>query len=277
MRVGFIGTGNMGTILIESFIESGAVREQEVMITNRRLFKAKKLKERYPHIHLVQNAEEVAKWSDVLFICVKPFDFHPLLKQIHKFVTEDKCLVSITSSITVEQLETIVPCSCVRVIPSITNRAFSGASLLTFGSRTSPPWKAAITLLFKNISHPIEIDQPLTRVASDIISCGPAFISYCLQTFIQGAVSETGIDENVATKLTEEMLIGLGELIKKNIYTLPILQEKVCVKGGITGEGIKVLETYHFEKTFEKMFHATHLKYREELEKIKGQYDIHHE
>ncbi|WAA10355.1 late competence protein ComER [Fervidibacillus albus] len=274
MQLGFIGTGNMGTILIESLIESGAVRMQDVMITNRSERKAKRLKDRYPDVHLVHRAEEVAQASDIIFICVKPFDYHPLLQQIQPYVTEQKCVISITSSISVEQLESILPSTCVRAIPSITNRAFSGASLLTFGKHTSPPWKWTITLLFQNISRPIEIDEPLTRVASDIVSCGPAFFSYCLQSFIQAAVKETSIDEKMATELTEEMLVGLGELIKKKHYTLPILQEKVCVKGGITGEGMKVLETYQFHKGFEKMFRATDTKYQKELATIKGKYDM---
>ena len=42
--------------------------------------------------------------------------------------------------------------------------------------------------------------------------------------------------------MASEMIIGLGELLKQGHYTLPSLQEKVCVKGGITGEGIKVME-----------------------------------
>ena len=61
-------------------------------------------------------------------------------------------------------------------------------------------------------------------------------------TFIQAAVHETKIDVRNATILASEMLIGLGELLRKGYYTLPTLQEKVCVKGGITGEGINVLE-----------------------------------
>ena len=79
--------------------------------------------------------------------------------------------------------------------------------------------------------------------------------------------------KNKATILASEMLIGLGELLRKGYYTLPTLQEKVCVKGGITGEGIEVLEK-ELGNIFEHLFQATHLKFEDDLADIKKQYTI---
>ena len=67
------------------------------------------------------------------------------------------------------------------------------------------------------------------------------------------ACESTEIDRDTATILTEKMLIGLGDLLSKGNYTLPSLQEKVCVKGGITGEGIKVM-SLNIEETFATCF-----------------------
>ena len=118
----------------------------------------------------------------------------------------------------------------------------------------------------------MEIDEDNTRVASDIVSCGPAFC-YLLQKFIRASVKETGIDEGLATELASEMLIGMGALIEKNYYTLPALQEKVSVKGGITGEGINVLENHPIEEIFQNLFRATHKKFQEEVHEINKQYN----
>jgi competence protein ComER len=61
-------------------------------------------------------------------------------------------------------------------------------------------------------------------------------------------------------------------LLETNLYTLPTLQEKVCVKGGVTGEGIKVLEE-HVGEMFNKVFQQTHAKYDEDLEKVGYQFN----
>jgi competence protein ComER len=123
----------------------------------------------------------------------------------------------------------------------------------------------------EKISKPVQINEKITRVASDIVSCGPAFFSYLLQAFITAAVNETGIDNKTATIMASEMIVGLGELLKQGHYTLPSLQEKVCVKGGITGEGIKIMEK-ELGDVFEHLYQATHAKFREDLEKVELQF-----
>ncbi|PLT34633.1 late competence protein ComER [Bacillus sp. V5-8f] len=271
MKVGVIGTGNMGTILIEALVEADALHPSDLTITNRTLPKALALKDKYPEISVVDSGEKVAKESEAIFVCVKPLDFHKIIMDIEPYTNISKCVISITSPISVRQLESMLACSCARLIPSITNRALAGVSLLTFGERCSPEWVSILTNLAAQISIPVKVENDITRVASDIVSCGPAFFSYLARVFIEGACKTTNIEEQTAILLTEKMLIGLGELLKKEVYTLPTLQEKVCVKGGITGEGIKVLEA-EVRDMFEKLFLATHGKFHHELEKIEEQY-----
>lgn len=273
MRIGLIGTGNMGSILTQSLIESNAIPENQVFITNRTIEKAYLLQKQFPDIHVLDNALDVIKNSDLIFVCIKPLDIYPLLENLKAHISEEKCLVSITSPISTEQLESVVNCSCARAIPSITNRALSGVCLLSFGQNCKPEWKHQIIHLLNHIGKPVEIDNQITRVASDIVSCGPAFFSYMIQKFVQSAARETDIDEELAILLASEMLIGMSSLIEKRFYTLPTLQAKVSVKGGITGEGIKVLEKSELEETFNQLFRATHKKFRKELEKIGEQFD----
>jgi competence protein ComER len=273
LKIGIIGTGNMGRILAEALIDGNAVSPSSMIVTNRTLLKAAELKKAFPGITVEASAVEVVEQTDAIFVCVKPHDVYPLLQELESALTKDKCIISITSPISVAQLESAVPCSVARAIPSITNRALAGVSLVSYGARCSDTWKQELASLFNKISTPVEINSSITRVASDIVSCGPAFFSYLSQQFIQAAVKKTDIDYDTATKLTSEMLIGLGELLSKEFYTLPTLQEKVCVKGGITGEGIKVLES-ELGDIFEHLFEATHRKFEDDLNKTRDQFGI---
>ncbi|MCH1625005.1 late competence protein ComER [Fredinandcohnia quinoae] len=272
MNIGIIGTGNMGNILIEAFIESDAVPPSNFTITNRTIQKAETIKINYPTINVVSTGEEVVTSSDLIFICVKPLEIYPLLQRLSSCLSINKCIVSITSPVSVEQLESVVDCQVARVIPSITNRALSGVSLFTFGNSCTLQYREYLEDLFKQISTPVQIDNEITRVASDIVSCGPAFFSYLLQKFINGAVNETKISEEQATVLASEMIIGMGKLLEKEIFTLPTLQQKVCVKGGVTGEGIKALEE-NIGDLFEKMYQNTHSKYDEDIYEVNKQFN----
>ncbi|MEK4178373.1 late competence protein ComER [Aeribacillus sp. FSL K6-1121] len=272
MKIGFIGTGNMGRILIEAFCEAKVSTPSSLFITNRTIQKAYAIKRKYPEIHVCTSSIEVVHQSDFIFLCVKPLDIHPLLKELKTCLQEHQCLISITSPISVEQIESAVPCQVARVIPSITNRAKAGAALLTFGNRCSEHTRNIILSMFEKISKPILIENNITRVASDIVSCGPAFFSFLLQKFIEAAAAETDISKEDAVQLANEMMIGIGKLLESGYYTLPTLQEKVHVKGGVTGEGIKVLEN-ELGDMFHHLFQSTHAKFDEDLQKVRHQFD----
>ncbi|MFJ7746251.1 late competence protein ComER [Peribacillus sp. NPDC097295] len=270
-KIGVIGTGNMGTILIEAWLEANILKPADLIITNRTLSKAAALKEKHPGIHLASSASEIVQQADFIFLCVKPLQIHDLLQDIKHDIKKEQLLVSITSPVSVAQLEAEVAGPCARFIPSITNRVGSGVSLLSFSETCTHDMQKSLHDLASSISEPVIIENDITRVASDIVSCGPAFFSFLAQAFIEGAVDTTKIDKKTATTLTGNMLIGLGELLGKGIYTLPTLQEKVCVKGGITGEGIKVLEAETGEM-FHHLFQATHEKFAEDLEEVEKQF-----
>lgn len=57
----------------------------------------------------------------------------------------------------------------------------------------------------------------------------------------------------------------------KESIPLPTLQDKVCVKGGVTGEGIKALEV-GVQDMFHRLFQNTHEKFDEDLEAVAHQY-----
>ncbi|MCM3619135.1 late competence protein ComER [Sutcliffiella horikoshii] len=271
MKIGMIGTGNMGRILVESFVDSMAVPPENITITNRTIEKAFHLQSKYPELSVAETAEEVVNAADIIFLCVKPLDIHPLLSKINNKLTADKCVISITSPVSVSQLQTIINCQVARIIPSITNRALAGVTLVTFGENVRQEYRDFLLTICSKISTPIPIKENVTRVASDIVSCGPAFFSYILQRFIDGAVSETAISKEQATDLASQMIIGMGKLIEKDIYTLQTLQEKVCVKGGVTGEGIKVLEN-ELGDVFHHVIQKTHEKFDEDLMEVKKQF-----
>ena len=81
MKVGMIGTGNMGTILSEALLDGKAVSPSDLIVTNRTKEKAEKLKLSYKGITVVDSPQEVIKQSDLIFLCVKPHDIYSLIEK----------------------------------------------------------------------------------------------------------------------------------------------------------------------------------------------------
>ncbi|WCK53512.1 late competence protein ComER [Aneurinibacillus sp. Ricciae_BoGa-3] len=266
MQYAFIGTGNMGTILIESLIESGAIHPSQIIASNRTPEKLERLANKFTELKVSHN-KNAAREASILFLCVKPHDYPVVLDEISESLTPGKIVLSITSSIGPAMLERHSHAKAARIIPSITNSACSGASLITFGSRIDASDKQILLRLFSTISKPIEINEDITRISSDLVSCGPAFFSFLVQRYIDCAVKETNISKDQATSMITEMLIGLGKLLEEGRYTLPALQEKVCVPGGVTGIGLEVLDKTT-DQTFERLIEATHQKFKTDIEEV---------
>ncbi|MGP4071455.1 late competence protein ComER [Piscibacillus sp. B03] len=267
MKWGIVGTGNMGQVLLHALTSSQAVDQQDLFLYNRTFMKAYGLKRQYPNVHVVQTLDTIVSECDIIFLCAKPKEIVDISYKIKDEVNKNQCVISITSSVSVQHLESILPCSVTRMIPSITNRALSGVTLLTFSEHMNEDKKQTIWQTCKHFSTPVEIEEEHVRIASDIVSCGPAFLSYILEEMIQSAVDKTGLPKEQATTLVEKMVIGYGKLFKDHVYDFSSLKEKVMVKGGITGEGMVALED-SFINVFDHVFDATHDKFYTEKEHI---------
>lgn len=269
MKVGFIGTGSMGTILIEAFIESGALDPEQIMANNRTLHKVIRLAERYPGLSVARNAGEVASASNFIFICVKPHEYKKVIEDIQPCVIEEQIVVSITSPVLIKHLEDLLPCKIAKIIPSITNYALSGASLCMYSERMLPEDREKLESLLRNISTPHAIEEKYTRITSDLSSCGPAFLCYFVEQFVESAVEITGISRHEANKLVSDMMLGTARLLVDKQITPASLQEKVCVPGGITSEGLKLMEAY-MDGMFKQLIYTTHAKYNSDLTKVES-------
>jgi competence protein ComER len=273
MKVGFIGTGSMGKILIDAFLQTEALSAEQVIITNRTFSRAEQLATQYPGMIAVRTNEEVAAQSDLIFICVKPRDYKEVVEQIKANIHTTQIVISITSPVLISWLEHHLSGKIAKVIPSITNSACCGVTLTCYGARMTEEDICVVEELLKKISKPRNISEHFTRVSSDLSSCGPAFLALFLEKFIAAAVSQTEISEDEATTLASEMLYGTGKLLISGNFTPQSLRERVTVPGGITAAGLQILNL-DLEHTFEHLIEKTHAKYREEVAKLSKEFEI---
>jgi len=266
MIAGFIGTGSMGSILIEAFIHSGAFNPEQIIASNRTISKVELLAQTYAGLQVARSNREVVTQSDIIFICVKPGEFKKVIDEIKEDVLPSQMVISITSPVLIQHLESTLPAKISKIIPSITNYVLSGATLCIHGNRMQPEDQEWLENLLAHISSPIRVSENYTRISSDLSSCGPAFLANFLQSFINAAVEETGISREEATLLASEMTLGTGKLLTTGGFDPSTLQKRVSVPGGITAEGLRIMD-HELKGMFQQVVRATHAKYAEDLEK----------
>ncbi|MEX2461789.1 MAG: late competence protein ComER [Paenibacillaceae bacterium] len=267
MNVGFIGTGSMGSILIESLIHTGALRPDEIIASNRTSGKIDHLTEHFIGLRKASTNIEVVQHCEIIFLCIKPSDFKAVINEIKPFVQASQIVISITSPITIAYLEDQLSSKIAKIIPSITNYVLSGSTLCIYGERLLKEDMVHLEHLLKHISEPIRVAEQFTRISSDISSCGPAFFALILLKFIRAAVEETGFNYADANLLACEMLLGTGKLLTSGGFTPGELQKRVAVPGGITAEGLKLLDQ-KLDGVFNQLFQITHAKFIEDMTKV---------
>lgn len=267
MKVGFIGTGSMGSTIIEALIQSGALESSQLIASNRSRHKIQQLVAQYPGLQLASSNVETVQESDIVFICVKPSEFKTVLDEIAPFVKPELIAVSITSPVLISHLEQQLTCKIAKIIPSITNYVWSGASLCMYGSRILTEDRLLLEQLMMSISRPVQVPEQFTRITSDISSCGPAFIAFFVQKWVDAAVEVTGIERKDAERLASEMLLGTGKLLTEGGFTLEHLKQRVAVPGGITAEALRLLDD-ELDGVFQQLIQVTHAKYEEDLHKV---------
>ncbi|SFS86970.1 late competence protein ComER [Paenibacillus sp. BC26] len=268
MNVGFIGIGSMGSLLIDTFIGSGALKPSQITASNRTLAKAICLADRHPGLQAVPSNRDAVIDQDLIFLCIKPMEFKNVIDQIRDVIQPQQIVISITSPVMIEQLEESLPCKVAKVIPSITNYMCSGVSLCMYGNRMTDADKNRLNHLLSYISEPMPISEQHTRIVSDLSSCGPAIMSYLLQRFIDAAAEETNIPREEARIVASEMLLGTGQLLTSGGMSPEELQRRVAVPGGITAQALALLNR-ELDGVFNRLIRATHAKYNEDLERVK--------
>ncbi|MDF2720454.1 MAG: competence protein [Paenibacillus sp.] len=271
MKIGFIGTGSMGTVLIESFIRAGALLPSSIMASNRSADKVERLAVQYPGLIAACSNRQVAAACTTVFVCVRPLSFKAVIDEIKDCVSPETTIISITSPVLLKHLESALSCKVAKVIPSITNDVLGGALLCIYGKRMNEQDRESLEWMLGMVGNPVRVSESFTRAASDISSCGPAFLAFFIQKLVEAAVQVAGLPPEQATRLASEMVLGTGKLLTEGGFTPDSLRQRVAVPGGIIEAGLELMER-ELDTTFIRLLKATHAKYEEDVEKIEHQF-----
>ncbi|GMA49976.1 pyrroline-5-carboxylate reductase [Alicyclobacillus contaminans] len=237
MRIGVIGTGNIGGMLAKAFAECP---DTEVYVYNRTIGKAHALADAWQRIYVLPNEAAVADAVDVVFLCTKSGEGISILEDIGPRLSCRQYLVPTISTLPCSQLESCTDAGVAKVIPSIVQSVRSGILLVSHGPSLTPDQQVFLDHVFRRIATPFVVAEDQLRVASDLTSCGPAFIAYLLQLWAEAAERTGRLTRVQAEHLLTSTVVGLAQLLQSGV-TIQDIITKVCVPGGVTECGMTPL------------------------------------
>jgi pyrroline-5-carboxylate reductase len=257
IKVGFIGYGSMGSMIVQGFIRSGAISPEEMIISTKTRSKLDKIKSEFTKLNIANNNSEVAKSAKYVFICVKPLEVMNVVKEIRNFLTEESVIISIAGSVAMKYIENIADLKVIKLTPSLTSEVSEGVSLICHGQKVRIDEANYVESLLNNISVVKRIREEDFELAAELTSCAPGFFASILDEFVKSALRQnSGLCKEDVEDMVLHTFYGTAKvLIDKNMRFDDMIQ-RVATKGGITEEGVNIFSSC-LPDTFDKMFGAT--------------------
>lgn len=269
IKIGFIGYGSMGSMLLDGFVSAGQIQEHEIIVSTKTKSKLEGIRQKFPQMQIGKNNVEVAKQAKYLFICVKPLEVSHVLDEIKGVTTADTHIISIAASVTIENIEKIINSKVTKVIPSLTSEVKAGISLVCHNDKVNQEEADFIESLLGGISRVKIIDENNFQAATELTSCGPALLAAMVQEFVDAGLRHSNLSSADVEEMVIETLVGTTKLmVEKNMEISDII-DRVATKGGITEEGVKVLQG-GLPEVFDKMFAKTLHKRRDVAQKVEN-------
>jgi pyrroline-5-carboxylate reductase len=268
IKVGVIGYGVMGSMLIEAFIKSNRIRSNEIIVSTRTKTKLDTVKQQWEDIHIASDNKEVAREAKFIFLCVKPLEVKEVLLEIQDYVSPNTNIISIAGPVPIKFIVDTIHTKVTKLTPSLTSFVMDGISLMCHTDTVTSDEADFIEYLLNGISRVKKIKEPDFELAILLTSCMPGYIASIFQEFSKAALRQSS---KLSIGDIEEMLVGTisgtSKLFSQKNMTFEDTIQRVAVKGGITDVGVKIFEK-ELPEVFHQLFHSTLEKRRIITEKV---------
>ena len=266
-KIGFIGYGSMGSMIIEGFLSSEVVKPDEIIVSNRTKSKLDDIKKEYPEIEITDNNAYLAGKCHKIFIFVGTSAVKEVIKEIKDELSEDSHITYIAAALTMDNVKSAFPGKITKVIPSLTSKVNEGVSLICHNEEVSEAEADFINNLFSSISDVKIVEEENFEAGTDLTSCAPAFIAEIFLKFAESGAKNSNFTPAEAKDMVIKTLYGTAKLLYEGDINFEEIISRVATKGGITEEGVKILEK-RLPDIFDELLKTTltkHEKIEDEL------------
>ena len=255
MKFGFIGVGNMCSAILDGIVKSGSPETENIYLFDTDAAKCRRFVEL--GMSLCSSADEVARLSDVLFLCIKPQVMPKVLEELSTAVKENAVIVSIAAGVSAKKICGAIKTTdrVIQVMPNTPLMLSEGAVAISATDSVSEEELVVVEKIFSScgVCRKIPLDKMNEIIA--VNGSSPAFI-YLLTKYVCDVAVENGIDREVAKALFCQALIGSAKMMTDSGMDIDRLIEMVSSPGGTTLQGLSVMREHDTEGLVRAVFDA---------------------
>jgi pyrroline-5-carboxylate reductase len=245
MKVGFIGTGNMGGALATAVSKGENV---ELILANEPVELAEALAEKLGG--KVGENLDVVREGEIIFFGVKPDNLEKLaeeLKDVLKARTDKFFIVSMLAGKTLDQLEEALgdKYPIIRILPNVPVMVGEGLIMYTPNDAITDTQLETFLKIMSNAGLCSRQEESLIAAGAGVAGCGPAFAAMFIESLADGGVA-CGLPRHQAIEYAAQMAKGTAQYILEKGIHPDVLKDTVTSPGGTTIQGVRTLEKNGF-------------------------------
>lgn len=260
MKLGFIGIGNMGSVM--ALCAQKSMPGAQIFVSSGHPEKAETFAETYGCT--AADNPTIAKECSMIFLGVKPYRIKELLESLSPVLsarTDSYILVSMAAGLSTEQLESYVgiPCPVIRIMPNTPSMVGKGCIPYALGKYATEEDATDLEAVLQSADLVFPLGDHLMDAATSVSGCGPAFAYIFMEALADAGVA-CGLPRDVAMALSAQTLSGAAEMVLQTGEHPATLKDKVCSPGGSTIAGVCALEEHGLRNAAQKAVLASYAK-----------------
>ena len=242
MKTGFIGCGNMATAMVRGILKGEKALPEEILVSRRHMEPLQQLQQELG-IGITTDNKEVAAFSDVLFLAVKPQFYTETIREIRDVVRENTIVVSIAPGKTLDWLTEQFgrPMKLVRTMPNTPAMVGEGMMGICPAATVTEEELQVVRELCSGFSRTEIVTENLMDVVVSVSGSAPAYVFMFIEAMADAAVAD-GMPRKSAYTFAAQAVLGSAKMVLETGMHPGELKDMVCSPGGTTIEAVRVLE-----------------------------------
>ncbi|MGL5353688.1 MAG: pyrroline-5-carboxylate reductase [Clostridium sp.] len=248
-KIGFIGCGNMGKAMLLGLLKDSTIEKEDILVSTRTEDSGKKIMDETGIKYTLDNCE-VAKFSEVLFLAVKPNMYEAVIKQIKNNVNKNTIIVTIAAGIKLSNVEEWFgeEMKIIKTMPNTPAMVGEGMSAVCPNKFIEKTELDYICSLFNNFGKYEILEEKDFHGFIALCGSSPAYVFMFIEAMADAAV-KLGIPRAKAYIMAEQSILGSAKLALETGKHPGQLKDMVCSPGGTTIEAVIELENKGFRNS----------------------------
>jgi pyrroline-5-carboxylate reductase len=242
-KIALVGAGVMAEVMALGLVRSKLVQPGDLIVSH---YRQERLDEFAALVPVETTLDNVDAYStaDVAVLCVRPQAMADVLADLKPCIDSTKLLITIAAGLSTSfyesRLEVQVP--FVRAMPTFFGRIKAGTTGLALNTATTTDHLALASRMFGTISENVIVMPEEEIDAFTTFGSTTTATVYVLLDALITAGSLVGMRHQASHSRALEQVIAAARNVEATDKLPSQLLDELCTPGGVTVEGVKVLE-----------------------------------